>query len=130
MPANCSTVKSIVKRKREYLVRCEQIKSTQKQEAAQKRKVPDDSDTEGQPKRKKQKPVEQEQEQFSLSKNVENLYPAISPVSINDIISTNTEGHMPRKMNVLCRVKDFYPPSLKDFVVAFCHHCSTTYTFL
>src|ERR1700721_847071 len=113
MPANCSTVKSIVKRKREYLVRCEQIKSTQKQEPAQK-----------------QKPVEQEQEQFSLSKNVENLYPAISPVSINDIISTNTEGHMPRKMNVLCRVKDFYPPSLKDFVVAFCHHCSTTYTFL
>jgi hypothetical protein len=48
------------------------------------------------------------------------------PVSIAQIMETNT-AMKPRKMRITCRVRDFYPQNIEDFVVSWCGICEITY---
>jgi len=51
----------------------------------------------------------------------------VHPVSIAQILSTNTTNFQPRKMRIKCRVHSYSPANLADFVVAWCNNCNSTY---
>ena len=57
---------------------------------------------------------------------VSSQYPLIPPVSIKQILETNVAGHRPRKMRIICRVRDYYPRNIADFAVAWCNLCKNT----
>jgi hypothetical protein len=54
-------------------------------------------------------------------------YGNIAPVSIAQILSTNTANFQARKMRVKCRIHSYLPTNLADFVVAWCDTCQKTY---
>lgn len=57
---------------------------------------------------------------------VSSEYPQIPAVSINQILETNEASYRPRKMRILCRVRDYHPRNIADFAVAWCNLCKNT----
>lgn len=51
----------------------------------------------------------------------------IPPVTIEQIMSTNTASLKPRKFRLECRVHAFHPSSLADFAAAWCGICKNTF---
>ena len=58
---------------------------------------------------------------------VSSEYPQIPTVSIKQILETNLTSYRPRKMRIVCRVRDYYPRNLTDFAVGWCDLCKNTY---
>jgi hypothetical protein len=54
-------------------------------------------------------------------------HPQVPAVDIKQILETNIASHRPRKMRIVCRVRDYYPRDLADFAVAWCNLCKNTY---